>query len=182
MANEIPPACQRATARRPRKIAVVAVSLLLMFAVAIVAYSLGAGIIQPIIHPVSTPVFENRVLLNGTIAVGADSSFYIQFSVPEGSSSVRILDIKVSGNFEVSDNGTIKVYITDGNNFNPLSPNFSPYYDSGLSTTGTINASITSGGTYYLVYNNYRYNYNYIQTPAKIVTTQVTLTYTMTGT
>lgn len=180
MANEIPPACQHTSARRSRKIAVV---LLLTFVVAIVAYSLGAGIIHPFIHPISTPVFENRVLLNGTIIVDADSSFYVEFSVPEGSSSVQILDIKISGNYSVSgNNGTIKVYITDGNNFNPLSPDFSPYYDGGLSTTGSINASISSGGTYYLVYNNYRYNYNYIQTPAKTVTTQVTLTYTMTGT
>ncbi len=121
----------------------------------------------------STPVPGYRVLLNGTIIVDADGDYYIEFSVPEGGTNVQVLNIQVLGNFAVSDNNTIRVYVTNGNNFNSLSPDFSPYYDSGLSTTGNINATLPSGGTYYLVYDNY----NISQTSEKIVKTQVTLTY-----
>ena len=175
LANETPQTFQHKRVRLSRNIMIIAALLFLISIVAIVAYSMRVGTI----HPASTPVFGNRVLLNGTITVDADSAYYIEFSVPEGGPNVQVLNIQVSGNFAVSDNNTIRVYVTNGNNFNPNSPDFSPYYDSGLSTKGNINVTLPSGGTYYLVYNNYNYNYNYLQTSDKIVTTQVTLNYTL---
>jgi hypothetical protein len=129
-------------------------------------------------EPVSTPIFENRVLINGTITIDSDDEYYIEFYVPEGGPNVQVLNTEVSGNFTVSGNNTIRVYITNGSNFNPLSSDFSPYYDSGLTTSGNINLTLPSGGTYYLVYNNFNYLYNYTQSPEKIVNTQVSLSYT----
>jgi hypothetical protein len=154
---------------------VVAAVVSLAIAGVVVAYSM----LGKVFRPASTPAFGYRVLLNGTITVAPNSVYYIEFSVPEGGPDVQVLDIQVSGDFAVSDNNAIQVYVTDGNNFNPISYGFSPYYDSGISTAGNINATLPSGGTYYLVYDNHNYNYNYTQTPAKTVMTQVTLNYTL---
>lgn len=168
MENQVQQNFQSGRTHPKRNIVIVAL-LVFIIAVAVVAYSmLGKGSNPAPIFP----TFGGRILLDGIITVNANSIYYIEFSVPERSS-----EIQVSGNFTVTENNTIRVYVTDGKNFAPLSPDFSPYYDSGLLSTGSINATLPSGGKYYLVYNNYNYNYNYLPTSGKIVDTQVNLSY-----
>jgi hypothetical protein len=150
---------------------VIVMLLSLIIAGVVVAYSMLGKESHP--APIF-PIFGNRILLNGTITVNANSGYYIEFSVPEGGSDVQVL-----GGFTVAGNETIRVYVTDGKNFNPNSPDFSPYYDSGVSTKGNITATLPSGGTSYLVYNNFDYNYNYLPTSEKVVNTQVSLNYTL---
>jgi len=119
-------------------------------------------------QPVPTPRVVNRFLLNGTITVDA-GLYYVQFILPSGA-----FDVQVSGNFTVGGGNNIRVYVMDEPNFQNWGVNgfeFSPDYDSGQVATGNINATLSSSGTYYLVYDNS------FQDSQKIVNTLVNLAY-----
>ena len=127
--------------------------------------------------PFSTPIFGGWTLINGNITVTANDIYYIEFNVPQSDQSVTVYNIKVSGTFTVLGRDTIRVYVTTPTMFNPLSSDFSPNYDSGLATSGDINLTLFTGGTYYLVYNNENYLYNNTQSQDKIVDTNVIVSY-----
>jgi hypothetical protein len=114
----------------------------------------------------------NRVLLNGTITVDTGSFWYLQFIIPPESGQIQ-----VSGGFTaLGDGNDIRVYIMNDTSFNinavpELGGHFSAYYDSGQLTTNSINVTLPSGGTYYLVYDNT------FSASQKNVNTQVNLSY-----
>jgi hypothetical protein len=119
-------------------------------------------------YPVSTPIPESRVLLNGTIAV-SPYDYYIQFDVPSNA-----LSIHVTGNFSVAKGDTIRIYImneTCYNHFWDTVPSYVPNYDSGRVASGDIDVRLPSGDMYYLLY------YKSFEESEKIVTTYVELEY-----
>ena len=92
-------------------------------------------------------------IVNGLITVPAGQYEYYQFAPPAGSTL-----ISVSGSFTASggSGNDIVVLVMDQTNFVNWQNGHtaSAYYNSGQLTTGTITASLPSGGTYYLVYSN----------------------------
>ena len=136
--------------------------LILVVASIIVAFAVFVSNQQP--RP--TPRIENRVLLNGTITLD-NGVYYIQFIVPKGAFNVQI-----SGDFAVLQ-GNITVYImneTSFQNFGSKDSIFRSNYDSGQLTTGNFTATLSSGGTFYLIYDN-------IDSSQKTVSTEVALRY-----
>jgi hypothetical protein len=118
------------------------------------------------------PVPENRSLINGNISVSSYNTYYIEFYVGTNS-----FDAQVSGTFTVLNNSNIRVYITTPSDTNPGEPYFSPDYDSGYTTSSSINATLpvtAEGIYYYLVYNNQN-----SQTDT-IVDTKISLSYVQT--
>jgi hypothetical protein len=111
-------------------------------------------------------------MVNGLITVGRNSYEYYQFSVPSGASGAS-----VSGSFTASGglDNDIEIIVLDSTNFvnwqNGHSCNY--YYDSGQEATGSISASLPSGATYYLVFNN-----QFSLLFSKNVQTMVNLVYT----
>jgi hypothetical protein len=129
---------------------------------------LVAFYLQKPMNPASTPTVST--IVDGNFKVNSDSYVYYNFTVYSGPSNAKISDT-VQGTFNVSDGQekTIRVYIMDGANFedwkNGLDSN--KYYDSGESSAGSVTATLSSSGTYYLVFDN---TYSAI---SKSVTTQV---------
>jgi hypothetical protein len=111
-------------------------------------------------------------LVNGLLTVNAGSYEYYSFTVPSGAS-----DIQVSGSFTASggSGNDIRIYILDSTSFVNWKNghSVSTYYNSGQMTTGTITATLPSGGTYYLVYDN-----TFSWFSQKNVNTWATLSYT----
>lgn len=132
------------------------------FVLIVVASVIAYGIWGPKQQPFGTPVIVNRVLLNGTITVDG-SYYYIEFSVPKGA-----FNIQVSGTFSVTNQHSIRVLVTNNSNYASTE---GINYDSHQSQSGTINATLTPGGTYYLVYDNS------LQPFEKTINTQATLSY-----
>ncbi len=124
------------------------------------------------VHPVGTPMVRYKVLVNGTIIVGANYAYSIEFSVPTSSSNIL-----VQGDFALPNGNVIMVYVSDSNSLNPRSSSFHPYYNSGLATQGHISATLPSSGTYFLVFDNHNYDSNYSFDIDKNITTKVELTY-----
>src|SRR4030067_335306 len=92
-------------------------------------------------------------LVNGLLTINGGSYQYYQFTVPSGAS-----DIQVSGTFTASggSGNDSKVYVLDSTSFVNWKNGHtvSTYYKSGQLATATISATLPSGGTYYLVYDN----------------------------
>jgi hypothetical protein len=137
--------------------------------IAVAAILLAAFYLQNRTNPASTPVVS--VIVDGNFTINPESYVYYNFTVYSGPSNT-IIGTTVQGTFSVSDGdeNTIRVYIMDGANFddwkNGLDSN--KYYDSGQSNAGDVTvATLSSSGTYYLVYDN---TYSAV---SKSVTTQV---------
>ena len=123
----------------------------------IVAVLISAAFFANQIHPLGTP--QLHLIVNGNFTVNADSYKAYNFTTP-----TDISQCQVSGSFSISglNPNKIRVYIWDNAAFNswqsgqvsqsPLGRAIS-FYDSGLSTNGTISAS-PPGGTYWLIYTN----------------------------
>ncbi|HZY46776.1 MAG TPA: hypothetical protein VFE96_03160 [Candidatus Bathyarchaeia archaeon] len=92
-------------------------------------------------------------IVNGLITVRPGTYNYYQFTVPVGATSTAL-----GGSFSVS-GGTgnnIEVLVMDQSNYNNWKSGYqaSKFYDSGQVTSGTLTASLPTGGVYYLVYSN----------------------------
>ena len=111
-------------------------------------------------------------LVNGLLTINGGSYQYYQFTVPSGASGIQ-----VTGTFTASggSGNDIKVFVLDSTSFVNWKNGHtvSTYYNSGQLTTGTISATLPSGGTYYLVYDN-----TFSVFSQKNVNTQATLSYT----
>lgn len=118
----------------------------------------------------STRVNYFLSISNGTMQVEPRSYTFYHFAAPNGSSNAR-----VSGDFALQGNGSsVRVYLLDDANFvNWKSGHqFNAYYDSGQNTTGTIDVSVASGKTLYLIYDN-----SLSSIPSKTVFSRVNLFY-----
>jgi hypothetical protein len=128
------------------------------------------------IHPVSTP--HLYLIVDGNFTVGADSYKAYNFTTP-----TEIKQCQVSGSFSISgaNSSKIRVYIWDNAEFTNWQSRHIPqsqspfghiisFYDSGLTTHGTIEATPYPGGTYYLIYQN-------SSTETQNVTSQATFWY-----
>jgi hypothetical protein len=149
--------------KRERNIAVaVAVGVILVAVILLAALYLH----NP--KPASTPVVSS--IVDATFTVDSGSYTYYNFTVYSGPTNAAIPDT-VQGTFNVSNGqeNTIRVYIMDGANFEDWKNGFdsNKYYDSGESSDGSVTATLSSSGTYYLVFDN---TYSAI---SKSVTTQV---------
>lgn len=156
---------QKSNYPKIRRYIVTVVIIALAITAIIMAYSIWRSF-----QPFSTPLFQRRVLLNGTITVGP-YYYYIQFSVPSDASSSSI---QVTGNFSVVKGDTIRVYIMNEtclSHFWDVDSNLSPNYDSGQVASGDIDVLLPQGDMYYLIYYK---DFGYDE---KIVTTQVLLEY-----
>jgi len=111
-------------------------------------------------------------LVNGLLTINGGGYQWYQFTVPSGAS-----DIQVSGSFTASggSGNDIRIYILDSTSFVNWKNGHSvgTYYNSGQMTTGTISATLPSGETYYLVYDN-----TFSLFSQKNVNTWATLNYT----
>ena len=111
-------------------------------------------------HLHGAPAFSGDiVLIDGNITIKAKDSYSITFYLQKNA-----VQIGVSGSFQVIGNESIKVYIEP-------QIGFPSYYDSGLSNSGNISASIPTSGINYLVYKNEDQSNNLI------VDTNVNLSY-----
>ncbi len=125
--------------------------------IGIVIVLIAASVILVLLwHPLSSAIPGERILLNGTMSVDSSSYWYLQFVVPPDSNQIR-----VSGNFTVSGfNGSeIRIYIMSESNFKKgnfpeYGGSFKSNYDSGLVTSANFDVALSSGGTYYLVFDN----------------------------
>jgi hypothetical protein len=137
----------------------------------ILALSIGAGVYiisMPLaFQPMSTPATVKQTLINGNITV--DGEYYIQFTVPSDA-----FDIKVSGNFSVIGEGTIRVIVVNATNF-VSGFGLPTSFDSGQRSANYVNVTLAPGATYYLVYDNFVQR-GYSQ-PVKIVNTDIDLNY-----
>lgn len=123
-------------------------------------------------NPTSSTTRVNYFLSisNGTMQVEPRSYTFYHFAAPDGSSNAR-----VSGDFALQGNGSsVRVYLLDDANFvNWKSGHqFNAYYDSGQNTTDTIDVSVPSGKTLYLIYDN-----SLSPIPSKTVFSRVNLYY-----
>ena len=103
------------------------------------------------LHPFSTPnTTGNQELLHGTVIID-NGSYYLQFIVPENA-----LNIHVTGNYSVQTNSPIRLYIMDQNSFEQWrkQSNFNPNFNNGESTNGDVNATLSSSGVYYVLFEN----------------------------
>ena len=138
--------------KKTRTIVVVTVSLV------IVAVLIATVFFANQIRPVGTPPLY--LIIDGNFTVEAESYKAYNFTTPTDISSCQ-----VSGSFSVygSNSSKIRVFIWDNAAFtnwqsghvsqSPLGRAIS-FYDSTLSTNGTISASPYPGGTYWLIYTN----------------------------
>lgn len=150
--------------RKVRNIAlIVAIAVIAVAVILLVAFYLQHGT-----EPASTPVVN--AIVDGNLTVNSGSYVYYNFTVYSGPPDAIITDT-VQGTFNVSDGNenTIRVYIMDSSNFDDWKDGLDAdkYYDSGQSSAGNVTATLSSIGTYYLVYDN---TYS---TVSKSVTTQV---------
>ena len=140
--------------KRTRAIVAATVSLI------IVAIVISTAFFANQIHPVGTPL--SYVIVQGNFTVDANSYKAYNFTTPN-----EISQCQVSGSFSVSgaNPSKIRVYIWDNAEFTNwqsghISQSQSPFgqiisfYDSGLTTNGTIEATPYPGGTYFLIYQN----------------------------
>lgn len=107
---------------------------------------------------------------NGTMQVEPRSYTFYHFAAPASSPNAH-----VSGDFVLQGNGSnVRVYLLDDANFvNWKSGHqFNAYYDSGQNTTGTIEVSVPSGKTLYLIYDN-----SLSSIPSKTVFSEMNLFY-----
>jgi hypothetical protein len=99
-----------------------------------------------------TIIPENLSLIDGNVTISAHGAYYLEFYVEGGSFNILVL-----GTFTVLTNNPARVYLSATNNTDPNGPYFSPYYDSGYTYAGNINATLpdtTNGMLYSLVFNN----------------------------
>ena len=156
--------------KRARAIVAVTVSLI------IVAVLISVSFFDNPIHPVSTPPLH--LLVDENFTVDADSYKAYNFTTP-----TDISQCQVSGSFNVSgaNPNEIRVYIWDNVEFTNWQSGHIPqsqspfgqiisFYDSGLTTNGTIEGSPYPGGTYFLIFQNH-------STEPQIVTSQTTFWY-----
>ena len=111
------------------------------------------------------------VLYSGSIVINEGSSNSKEFSVPQGATNVRI-----QGSFAAAGGSTnnIKVYVMSSNDYAKWQEGHSAntYYSSGLETTGLIDATLSPGVSYYIVFDN-----TYTILESKTVYATITLTY-----
>jgi hypothetical protein len=121
------------------------------------------------IHPYSTPNTSGKQeLLHGTAIIDR-GYYYLQFTVPDSTSNIHVI-----GNYSVQNNSTTRLYVMDQNSFEQWgkqNKNFSPIFDSGQSTNGDVNSTLTHSGVYYVLFEN--------SNPAiqQVVTVELNLTY-----
>lgn len=119
----------------------------------IIALSLGGTVALSAYVAYASTLRVERIYAveNGEFSVPPGHYTYSSFGVPSAYS-----DVRVTGTF-VASGGTVEVYIMNEANFtswqNSGIPNAS--YDSGNTYSGTIYASLSSGTTYYVVYDNH---------------------------
>jgi hypothetical protein len=132
--------------------AIVAAAISLLIILIVIAFFASQ------IHPVGNPLVH--IIVDENFTVDTNSYKAYNFTMPAESSNCQ-----VSGSFSVSGAtpGEIRVFIWDNAAFTSWqSGHTSPsrwggiisFYDSGLATNGTINATPYPGGTYYLIYVN----------------------------
>jgi len=140
--------------KRTRAIVATTISLI------IVAILISTLFFANQIHPASTPPLY--LIVDGSFTVDADSYKAYNFTTP-----TEISQCQVSGSFSISgaNPSEIRVYIWDNAEFTNwqggnISQSQSPFgqiisfYDSGLTTNGTIECSPYPGGTYFLIFQN----------------------------
>ena len=92
-------------------------------------------------------------IVNSSITLGAGSSRYYKFVVPETATQAY-----VDGNFSTGGGfgNTVQVVVIDRDSFAKFKSGNAPetYYNSGMMSRNSINALLPSPGTYYLVCNN----------------------------
>ena len=127
------------------------------------------------IHPVGTPLVH--LIFDENFTVDANSYKAYNFTTP-----TDISNCQVSGSFSVlgANIGDIRVFIWDNAAFTSWQSghvsqsrwgSIISFYDSGLATNGTIQATPYPGGTYFLIYLNN-------STEPQNVTSQATFWYT----
>jgi hypothetical protein len=127
---------------------------MLAIIVIVVIVIAGLAVTYPVwgIHPMSTPnTAGNRTLLHGTAIVGSPF-YYIQFIVP-----AHAFNIHVTGNYSVRGNSTIRLYVMNESAFeswNNLGSQISADFDSGQSSEGLVNATLSGSGVYYVFFEN----------------------------
>lgn len=131
--------------------------LVIVFVLAL-GFMVTYGFWGPKPQPFGTPVVAYKNLINETITV--NQTYAVEFSVPNGA-----FNIQVTGNFNVSNNNSIRVAISNDTNVNGA------IYDSGQSDAANFSVNLPSSGTYYLVYDNRG------QTAQTRISTQAALTY-----
>jgi hypothetical protein len=129
------------------KILILAVTILVVVAASLIfTYNLWG------LHPASTPnTSGNRELIHGTAIIDR-GYYYLQFTVPH-----NLINIHVIGNYSAQNNSTIRLYVMDEDSFEQWgtqNKNFSPIFDSGKSTNGDVNATLTHAGVYYVLFEN----------------------------
>ena len=127
------------------------------------------------IHPVGTPPLH--LIVDENFTVDSNSYKAYNFTTP-----TDISNCQVSGSFSVSRSNpsNIRVFIWDNAAFTSWQSghvsqsrwgSIISFYDSGLTTNGTIQATPYPGGTYFLIYQNN-------STEPQNVTSQATFWYT----
>ena len=153
--------------RRNRAIVATTVSLIIIL-ISIVFFASQ-------IHPVGTPPLH--LIVDGTFTIDANSYKAYNFTTP-----TDISNCQVSGSFSVSgvNSSDIRVFIWDNAAFTSWQSghvsqsrwgSIISFYDSGLATNGTIQATPYPGGTYFLIYQNN-------STEPQSITSQATFWYT----
>lgn len=81
---------------------------------------------------------------------------YQQYTVTVSENNLKWLRIEGSFKVNATDESGIKVYVMDDSNFVNWQNNhaITTYYASEETKTGYVNAEISSGGTYHLVFDN----------------------------
>lgn len=150
---------------------IVAVVLIVVVVVAVVGGVLLVGFVA---NRVSNTISKQQVvnIVNETITIQPGHYNYYWVNIPTGSTIIHI-----AGTFTVSGGGGyyggnyVEVLVMDQTNYanwqNQLQS--SPLYDSGQVASGTISASLTTSGKYYLIYsNNYSSTIKTVQTTASL--------------
>lgn len=114
---------------------------------------------------------HTQQLTNGLITINARTSNYVQFSAPDNA-----INPTVSGKFAASggSGNDIAVMILSQDDFTNWQNGHAStaYYSSGKATVGTINVTVPSGQTLYLVFDN-----TFSVLSAKSVNSNIVLTY-----
>ncbi len=115
-------------------------------------------------NPNSTPIVQT--IVNETFTVNPHSFAVYNFSFP--AQTVATID----GNFQVSNDSTIEVYIMDGAGFLNWQKGYgiNTYFYSGTASNGTISAALSHSTPYHVVFKN-------AQNEATQVTSDVTVSY-----
>lgn len=132
-----------------RNIVIIVLVIVLMIVAAVVIGSLGSG--GGGINLVPRRYTVN--IVNGLITVPPGGYEYYEFTVPSCASNARVYGSFLASGGSGND---IIVDVMDQTNFINWENGHQAYayYTSGQVTTGTINAYLQGGNTYYLVYDN----------------------------